>query len=785
MTEVVETFDTKNEANVILFDDLNNGSLAIQDWEELQKAVRYILSVYQKQNIEPDLALIQKTKSICQVVLYELRTGTTAAIASLLYHAYDRFELSLVDIEKDWDKDIVSIIQGIKKISSEFDIEKMSKQSENFVQLILTLAQDVRSVLVRLAQRLHEIRTLENLDDKKQKQVRTEIQNLYTPIAHRLGLYQVKNEMEEITMRLNHPEMYQHIQQKLNESQEERDTYIGSFVGPLKKTFSAQGFVCEIKGRPKSIHSIFKKMQAQKVPFEEVYDIFAIRIILDNNFKDLKEEKSECWNAYSLITDIYTPNPKRLRDWISSPKSSSYESLHTTVLGPDRKWVEVQIRTRRMDDIAEKGVAAHWKYKDKSAGKTGAMDEWLQNVRLMLEKQNNNNSGGGNQAKIDLYSHEVFVFTPNGDLRKITNGATVLDFAFEIHSDLGMQCTGAIVNGKSAPLNLVIKNGDSVKIQTSKQQKPKREWLDFVATSKANERIKRYLREQEYKNLDVGKELIKTKIIQLGKNFKELYIHMLVEYFKCENSIALYEKAGTEGFDTSEVKTALGKQILLYNFGKPLQEADISKLVRNLGFKSEVEMYQANCTKELDINKIRTILSSDDRTVPELSVEQMIDELTKDDKPTQNIKGNGNLIIDDKLGQIDFEFAKCCNPVLGDRIFGFVTASKGTKIHKVTCTNAKDLVSNYPYRIVKAKWVGNESRKSFLAKLHVEGSDKVGILKSITKTLNDINIQSINLNSNSKIFKGSISVFVSDTAHLDFVIGKINAVEGVTKVERS
>ncbi len=608
----------------------------------LRKAFAMMLNQSERDQDSGYAAMVLET---AQIILEEMGLGPESVKCVMLKNVADKGALSPEKIEADYGKTVVGLIEGIHKLER-LDTKKYDTNKENFIGLLLTLSDDIRVLLIRLGMRLYDMRHLADYPVEKQDLITGETQALYIPIAHRLGLYQIKNELEDRVMRFIDPETYTLIEKKLSETKTDRDQYAAEFIQPIQHMLEENRFDCELKSRVKSIPSIRRKMLTQKVEFEKVYDVFAIRIILNHT---VENDAADCWKIYSLVTDIYTPNPRRLRDWISFPKSTGYESLHTTVIGPGGRWVEVQIRTRRMDEIAEKGFAAHWKYK--SGDHAQAKTDMYANIREMLERPSRTSLEKSiSHEKKALYTDEIFIFTPKGDLKKLKSGYTVLDFAFEIHSEVGSACTGAIVNGKMVPLKHVLQNGDSIKILTSKSQKPNPGWLEIVKSPRNLARIKHALKMEVYKESDAGKEIIKNKVTQLGYEFIDTTINKLVAYFGCENILELYQRFG-EG--------------------------------------------------KADLSKIKKILSMPDPDVAPV--------LPKEETFPERISGvmagkEDFVIIDPQIKSLHYEFAICCKPSPGNPIFAFVSIFKGIKIHKTTCPNARQMITHYPYRVLEARW---------------------------------------------------------------------------------
>lgn len=658
-----------------------------------------------------------------------------ASILAVILHETVKYNLyTLTDIQNIYGEDVKSIISGLVKIQ-ELYAKKPTIESENFRNLLLSFAEDMRVILIMIADRVNLMRQIkDNPNTDARLQVANEAAYLYAPLAHKLGLYKLKSELEDLSLKYIQPETYYYIKEKLNATKAARERYINAFIEPVQQKLKDNGFKFHIKGRTKSIHSIYQKMKKQNCPFEGVYDLFAIRIILDS---PLEKEKQECWQVYSIVTDMYLPNPKRLRDWLSVPKSNGYESLHITVMGQEGKWVEVQIRTERMDEIAEKGLAAHWKYKGIKGEK--GLDEWLNSIRETLENADSN-ADSINQFKLDLYKDDVFVFTPKGDLHKLPQGATILDFAFAIHTNIGCRCVGAHVNGKNAQLKQVLHNGDQVEIMTSNTQTPKQDWLNFVTTSKARTKIRQALKELVAKQTEFAKETLERKF----KNRKLDY-----------------------------------------------DEAVLMRLIKKMGFKTVTDFYQNIANETLDVNNIidryidiqhKETEQKEDityRSAENFNIQQTTEkkEIFKDDV----------LIIDRNLKGLDFKLGKCCNPIYGDDVFGFVTITGGIKIHRNDCPNAHELKSRFPYRIVKAKWAGKSEGKQYPIRLRIIGHDDIGIVTNITSVINkesNILLRSISIDSNDGLFSGMLVVMVDDTSKLETLIKKLRTIKGVKQVNR-
>lgn len=666
--------------------------------------------------------------AVAQIAAEEIGLGTTSIVCALLHDVVEDTNISLDDIEREFGKKVANIIDGLTKISGVFD-QTSSIQAENFRKMLLTLADDVRVILIKLADRLHNMRTLDSMPRDKQLKISSETIYLYAPLAHRLGLYAIKSELEDLSMKYTESTTYKFIANKLNETKVERSKFIKEFIAPIKEQLKKQGLESEILGRPKSIHSIWEKMKTKGIPFEEVYDLFAIRIILESSFEN---EKADCWKAYSIVTDKYIPNPDRLRDWISSPKGNGYESLHTTVMGPNGKWVEVQIRSRRMNEIAEKGFAAHWKYKEQT--NENGLDQWIQKVRDVLSSTEANALDFLDDFKMNLFSDEIFIFTPKGDLMKLPFGATALDFAFEIHSDLGSKCIGAKVNHKLVPLSHKLQNGDQVEVISSDKQKPKEDWLNFVITSKAKSKIKSVIKEQKIKIAEDGKEILNRKL----------------------------------------------KSLKIANTTR-----NINKITLFLGYQSNLDLYYHVASGKVDMKELREYQLANKKHNERIPTKIDKDGLELYMKQIKS-KDSDILVIGEDLHKIDYKLAPCCNPIPGDDVFGFVTINEGIKIHRTNCPNAIKLMSNFGYRIVKAKWTG-QKEIAFLTGIRLTGTDDVGVVNNITKVVSNdfkVNMRSITVDSDDGIFEGTLMVYVNDTSHLDNLIKKLKLVNGVINVSR-
>jgi len=668
--------------------------------------------------------------AVAQIVSEEIGLGVTSITCALLHDVVEDTDVTLEEIERTFNKDIARIVDGLTKISGIFDLNS-SIQAENFRKLLLTLNDDIRVILIKLADRLHNMRTLDSLKRDKQLKIASETLYLFAPLAHRMGLYAIKTEMEDLALKYTDPDMYRIIAQKLNETKRERTRFINDFSRPLKEELEKRGFQFELYGRPKSIFSIYNKIKNKGVPFEEIYDLFAIRIIIESPFD---KEKSECWNVYSAITDIYRPNPDRLRDWLSNPKTNGYEALHTTVMSKTGKWVEVQIRSRRMHEIAEKGLAAHWKYKEGSAD--NALDLWLEKVRQILSSSDGTAIELVNDFKYDLFSDEIFAFTPKGDLRRLRKDATALDFAFEIHSDIGKKSIGAKINHKIVPLSHKLRNGDQVEVLTSNKQKPHEDWLQFVVTAKARSVIKQALKDEKRIVVQQGRELLEKKMKQLKMELSESNMLLLTSHYKYVAPYDFYYDIGIKKFDTE----AMGSLSVVA--GKV---------------------------------KIRA-------SRPSVSQTRQLEETVK-----KTLQKNAEiLIMGDSADKIDYKFASCCNPIPGDDIFGFLSIGEGIKIHRTNCPNAVQMMGKYSYRVIKTRWTKSHNI-AFLTGIKISGIDDVGLVNKITNIITgqlNLNMRSISFEGSEGLFEGRIMVYVNDTEELEDLTSRLQALEGVLEVTR-
>ncbi|MBT1710948.1 bifunctional (p)ppGpp synthetase/guanosine-3',5'-bis(diphosphate) 3'-pyrophosphohydrolase [Fulvivirgaceae bacterium PWU5] len=703
-----------------------------EDAKLIKKAFTLSLEAHKDMRRKSGEPFIFHPLAVAEICVEEIGLGTTSIIAALMHDVVEDTDIELIDIERMFGKKIAKIIDGLTKIRGVFEYGT-SQQAENFRKMLFTLSEDVRVILIKLADRLHNMRTLDSMPRQKQLKVANETIYLYAPLAHRLGLNAIKTELEDLYLRFTDRPIYQSIAQQIDATRFARNKFIKQFVVPIKEELDKLSIEYDIKGRPKSIHSIWNKMRKQNIPFEEVYDLFAIRIILDTT---MEHEKALCWQVYSIVTDYYTPNPDRLRDWISTPKANGYESLHTTVMAKNGQWVEVQIRSKRMDEIAEKGYAAHWKYKDTNTTAESNLEKWLARVRDLLEQNNHSALDFVDDFRGNLFSDEVFVFTPKGELKTLPYGATALDFAFEIHTQVGSKCIGAKVNNKLVPINYVLKNGDQIEILTSAKQRPHEDWLRFVVSSKAKSRIKDELKEDKRKSAEEGKEILLRKLRQLKEEPTQQFMEQLREHFKVPANFELYYRVG-RGFITA---------------------ADLKKFIENKP-------------------------SSPIKSRPNL---QVADAKTIEQEITKKGRYDDILLVGEDMDVVDYKLAKCCTPIPGDDVFGFVTVSEGIKIHRTNCPNAPELLSHHGNRVVKAKWT-SQHEVAFLTGLKIRGTDRVGLINDVSKVISEelkVNMSSMSIHTDSGIFEGEIMLYVNDTRHLEQLIEKLRSVEGVVKVSR-
>ncbi len=707
-------------------------TLSRSDKLMIRKAFNLSVEAHSNQRRKTGEPYIFHPISVAKIVANEIGLGAISIAAALLHDVVEDTKYTLEDIERLFGETVARIVSGLTKISSLKKDKDHSIQAENFRKMLLTLHDDVRVILIKVADRLHNMQTMDAMPAYKQVKIASETLYIYAPLAHRLGLYNIKTELEDLGLKYTEPEVYNDILSKISESKEDQENYIKSFENTLNSGLSKESFKYEIKGRFKSIYSIRRKMRKQNVSFDEVYDKFAIRIIYEPSSKD---EKFDAWKIYSIVTDYFKPNPSRLRDWISQPKSTGYEALHITVVGPEAKWVEVQIRSNRMDEIAEKGYAAHFKYKQGVESDNG-LDGWLNRLKETLENQSINAVDFVEDFKLNLYAKEIYVFTPKGDLKSLPKGASALDFAFSIHTDIGLKCRGVKVNGKLVPLSFELSSGDQIEVFTTSSNKPNARWLDFVITARARTKIKTALKEQEKKIAEEGKAILARKLRHLKINFNEKSLNELVVFFKLKTSFDLFFRIGNGAIDNTQLKNFVSQRNnMIVNFFK-------KRLVRPP-------------SKEL-INKEEVSTKYDD------------------------------LVFGTEEEKLDYTASKCCKPIPGDKVFGFITINEGIKIHKNDCPNSISLQSNYAYRVIKAKWI-DSTNQEFKAILKVSGEDNKGIVNNLTKIISntmDVFIHSINIAGNEGVFDGKLSISVKNRTQLNKLIESIKKVEGVKKVQR-
>lgn len=703
----------------------------------IRKAFNLALEAHKGMRRKSGEPYIYHPIAVARICVEEIGLSTTSIVCSLLHDVVEDTDFTLSDIRRLFGDKVATIIDGLTKISGTFE-SSSSLQAENFRKMLLSLSDDVRVILIKLADRLHNMRTLDSMPPNKQLKISSETLYLYAPLSHRLGLYTIKGEMEDLSMKYTEPDVYKSIVKKLAETEEEREKFISLFTKPIEKTLKEQNISFEILGRTKSIYSIWQKMKKKEIPFEEVYDLFAIRIIIDS---PLKTEKADCWRVYSVVTDYYRPNPDRLRDWISTPKANGYESLHTTVMGSTGKWVEVQIRSKRMNEIAEKGYAAHWKYKESPDKSEGALDEWMAKIREMLQSPESDALDFIDDFKLNLFSDEIFVFTPKGELKSLPIDSTALDFAYSIHTQIGNKCIGAKVNHRLVPLRHKLRSGDQIEIISSNKQKPKEDWLKFVVTARAKSKIKSALKEDKRRISDDGKEILERKLKQMKMDFNQQNIHKMVEFFNLNTSQDLFYEFGKGTMGVKEVK-------------RFVQETERGRWLKYL--------------------TQRFVKSKQQKTAPATNIPELIKN-----KPE-------TLVIGENIDNLTYSLASCCNPIPGDDVFGFITINDGVKIHKTNCPNAVQLRSKYAYRVINAKWKEDQP-VTFLGGIHVKGIDKVGIVNRITQVISaeeNLNIHSINLQTNKETFYGDIMIYVNDTKKLNELISYIRRIEGVKRAYR-
>ena len=709
-------------------------TLTTDDKKLIRKAFDVAVEAHQDQRRKSGEAYVFHPIAVAKIVAGEIGLGATAIAAALMHDVVEDTDITVKDIEKMFNPKVAQLVEGLTKISQVKKDMNISMQAENFRKMLLTLNDDVRVIIIKLADRLHNMQTMESMVDYKQVKIASETLYIYAPLAHRLGLYNIKTKLEDLGLKYTEPLVYNDIVSKIKQTKEEQDDYIQNITNVLKKSLDAEGVEYIIKGRPKSIYSIRRKMAAQNVSFDEVYDKFALRIVYKSK---PQEEKFLAWKIYSVVTDHYRPSPSRLRDWISSPKSTGYEALHITVMGPLGRWVEIQVRSERMDEIAEKGYAAHYKYKQGATEESG-LDVWLNLLKEALENSETNAVDFVEDFKMNLYAKEIFVFTPKGEIKSLPKGATSLDFAFSIHSEIGIKTRGTRVNGKLVQLNHELKSGDQIEIITSQNQKPTINWLDYVTTSRAKNKIRNVLNENTKKIAEDGKETLTRKLKHLKITLNESTVNELVNYFKLKTSLDLFYRVGISAIENQQLRDfASQKSNTIYNY-----------------FKNKIKKTPPT---NLDIIQKNELSSNYDMLV--FGAEQ------------------------DKL---DYKLSTCCNPIPGDPVFGFVTINEGIKVHKRDCPNAISMQSNYAYRIMQAKWI-DSSQQEFKAILEITGMDSIGLTNELKRVISNnmhVNIQSISLSGDAGIFKGTLAVIVPNNTILKKLIDNIKKIDGVDRVSR-
>ncbi|TDX11408.1 RelA/SpoT family protein [Flavobacterium sp. S87F.05.LMB.W.Kidney.N] len=710
-------------------------TLSPADKKLIRKAFDVAVDAHKEQRRKSGEAYIFHPIAVAKIVASEIGLGATSIAAALLHDVVEDTPITVEDIERLFNPKVAQLVEGLTKISLVQKDLNASMQAENFRKMILTLNDDVRVILIKLADRLHNMQTMDSMAEYKQTKIASETLYIYAPLAHRLGLYNIKTKLEDLGLKYTEPAVYNDIVSKIRETKEEQDAYIKDISDVLKKSLDNEGIDYIIKGRPKSIYSIRRKMRAQNVSFDEVYDKFALRIVYKS---DAHDEKFVAWKIYSIVTDHYRPSPSRLRDWISSPKSTGYEALHITVMGPKGRWVEVQVRSERMDEIAEKGYAAHYKYKNGATEESG-LDVWLNLLREALENPETNAVDFVEDFKMNLYSKEIFIFTPKGEIKSLPKGATSLDFAFSIHSEIGIKTRGTRVNGRLVPLNYELKSGDQVEVITSPNQKPTVNWLEYVTTSRAKNKIKNVLNENTKKIAEEGKELLIRKLKHLKITFNEQVTNELVNFFKLKTSLDLFYRVGIGAIENQQLKDyAAQKSNSFINFFK-------NKIKRNKDTTAAEDIHKPVISSNYDM-----------------------------------------LVFGTEHDKLDYKLSQCCNPIPGDDVFGFVTINEGIKVHKKDCPNAIGMQSNYAYRIMSAKWI-DSSQEEFKAIINITGMDVLGLTNQLTRVISNnmsVNIQSISLSTDAGIFHGQIAVIVKNNTILKKMINAIKKIDGVDKVTR-
>jgi GTP pyrophosphokinase len=731
------TVEEENKEIASRYKDLLKGTyevLSVADKKLIRKAFEIAVDAHSEQRRKTGEPYIFHPIAVAKIVAMEIGLGATSIAAALLHDVVEDTAYTTDDMEQLFGETIARIVTGLTKISRLNKEQDASIQAENFRKMLLTLNDDVRVILIKIADRLHNMQTMDAMPTHKQVKIASETLYIYAPLAHRLGLYNIKTELEDLGLKYTEPEVFNDIVTKIKESKQEQQKYLETFAETLKKGLDKENFNYDIIGRFKSIYSIRRKMRKQNVTFEEVYDKYAIRIIYTPTADD---DKFDAWKIYTIVTDYFKPNPTRLRDWISQPKTTGYEALHITVVGPDAQWVEVQIRSARMNEIAEKGYAAHFKYKQGNTNESG-LESWLNRLKESLENQSLNAVDFVEEFKLNLYSKEIYVFTPKGELKSLPKDASALDFAFTIHTDVGLKCRGAKVNGKLVPLSHTLKSGDQIEVITTAQNKPNARWLDFVITARAKTKIRIALKDEEKTISEEGKAILTRKLRHLKIPFNEKTINELVSFFKIRTSFDLFFRVGNGAIDNTKLKAYVAQRnSTILNF-----------------FKTKLRRSPSTPKDPIDSDEVTSTYDA--------------------------------LVFGKEEEKLDYKLSKCCNPITGDKVFGFLTINEGIKIHKKNCPNAILLQSNYAYRIMLAKWI-DSTKQDFKVILHISGADNSGIINSLTKIVSSnigVFINSINISANEGVFDGKISISVKNSGQLEKLMRSIRKVDGVKKVDR-
>ena len=731
------SIEEENKEIARRYKDLLKGTyqrITTTDKKNIRKAFDLSVEAHSEQRRKTGEPYIYHPIAVAKIVANEIGLGPKSIVAALLHDVVEDTHYTLEDIEQEFGETIARIVNGLTKISRLNKEQDASIQAENFRKMLLTLNDDVRVILIKIADRLHNMQTMDAMPGHKQLKIASETLYIYAPLAHRLGLYNIKTELEDLGLKYTEPEIYEEIHSKIKDSKEEQDKYIRTFSKVIKDSLNQEGFKYTIKGRSKSIYSIRRKMLVQQVTYDEIYDKFAIRIVYKS---DSQHEKFDAWKIYSIVTDHFQPNPVRLRDWISQPKTTGYESLHITVMGPKGRWVEVQIRSDRMNEIAEKGYAAHYKYKNADEKDSG-LDNWLNRLKDALENPDGDAVDFVENFKLNLYTDEIFVFTPKGDLKAIPKGASALDFAFSIHTEVGMRCRGAKVNGKLRPISHVLKSGDQVEIVTASHQKPNIRWLDFVVTARARTRIKAALKEENKEIANEGKEILARKLRSLKLTFNETIVNELSAYLKLKTSFDLFYRMGNGSIENKQLKDFVAQRSNAFmNFFK-------NRNKRSVPLKDE-KLLKDEVNKKFDM-----------------------------------------LVFGKDEEKLEYKLAQCCNPIPGDQVFGFLTINEGIKLHKKDCPNAVSLRANYAYRIIQAKWI-DSSQQEFIVFLNISGTDNFGLVNELTRAISSnmhVNIRSLNISGSRGVFEGKISLGIKNNKQLQQLIKNIKKIDGIEKVER-